>query len=79
MDTELMLRAEYHMAKGTQASLCAGVGVFFLQCCPAYLWIIIPLWNVTFQTHWPQVDHTVVMVCVCVLESEEAGEQYLYQ
>lgn len=48
--------------------LCAGVGVFFLQCCPAYLWIIIPLWNVTFQTHWPQVDHTVVMVCVCVRE-----------
>lgn len=32
MDTELMLRAEYHMAKGTQASLCAR------------LWVCVQVW-----------------------------------
>lgn len=47
MDAELMSHTEYHMTS-VCFSYCAG--------CLAYLWIIIPLWNVTFQTHWPQAD-----------------------
>lgn len=87
MDTQLILNTEYHMARGTKATLCVCVcvrrsgGVFptalaFVQ---AYLWIIIPFWNVTFQTQWPQADQRArdrkrgrerkrsrKCVCVCV-------------
>ena len=81
MDTELMLHTEYHMTNGTLVIVCVCVCVcvrvcrgacfsYCAGCWSAYLWIIIPFWNVTFQTQLPQADPCLwvwqLCVCVCV-------------
>lgn len=76
MDTEPMLHTEYHMTcMWVRACMC------FSYCSRrlAYLWIIIPLWNVTFQTQWPRADHWTGCgdsVCprMCVWQREKTRE-----
>lgn len=65
--------------KGMPATVCVcvhvcvwGGGCVFptvLAAVRLTFWIIIPLWNVTFQTQWPQADHrrgAAVNMCMCV-------------
>lgn len=68
MDMEPMLHTEYHMT-----CMCVRARMCFSYCsrCLAHLWIIIPLWNVTFQTQWPRANRRTSCVCVCRREKSQ--------